>query len=196
MSEHVWDQQPNEPARWFRRFTDFCLRGPSRRMVDVWKAEGSPGQHPSRHWNAAKIGWKWDERAAAYDAWTAEQAIERAEAERVAEDRRWAERRRQQREDEWELRNALLEKFKAMSRFPLQTATTTDTDGRQVTIMPVRWTFSTMVAVSQAIGDLGRLAAGMEQEAVGVDITSGGDKLPSVAEIIAEVRRSSRADRD
>lgn len=199
-----WERLPDEPADWFRRFTDYLLLGPSRTLVAVWErdkaaksAQGSfqpKAKKPSRYWQDMKIKWRWDERAAAYDQAQADAKRARDEAERLAEEDRWRARRRKQRDDEWDCRDALLERFKAMMRFPLQAVTTTDPDGREVTILPARWSFQTMVQIAEAMSKLGRTAAEMETDSVNIDVTSGGEPLASVADIVAEVRRQRGAE--
>src|SRR5262249_36556057 len=94
-----WDRQPGEPARWFHRFTRFCIAGPTRKVVAVWNQElaanndergakgGKRAKSVSRGhrmpgcWSTACDRWRWRERA---EAWDAEQVRrDRADLERA-----------------------------------------------------------------------------------------------------------------
>jgi len=72
---NVWDQQPDEPHRWFSRFDSYyrVLPPSSRSIEEAWrqwklkepnqsKAKRAPAQ-----WILVSQEWKWKERAQAYD---------------------------------------------------------------------------------------------------------------------------------
>jgi len=104
--DNVWDQQPNEPHRWYMRFKSYLLAGPGRSLEGSWKREKaaeSDGKLPEGRtpgaWRENADKWNWKERAESWDIFQAE-----------IEETKWHDRRREIREREWEVSNALLNK--------------------------------------------------------------------------------------
>jgi len=71
----AWDQQPDEPHRWFSRFDSYyCALPPSSRSIEEawrqWK-QREPNQSKAKRapaqWILVSQEWKWKERAQAYD---------------------------------------------------------------------------------------------------------------------------------
>ena len=73
--DHSWDRQPDEPARWYRRFLHFRDLGPQRSLAAAYAAvaqqEGLTGPTLPAKWLEIAARWCWDARAIAWDTWTA-----------------------------------------------------------------------------------------------------------------------------
>lgn len=67
-----WEQQPQEPPRWYARFEIFRRMGPRRTLNEAFRiageAEGFHGKSASGSWKQQARLWKWRERAEAWDA--------------------------------------------------------------------------------------------------------------------------------
>lgn len=72
-----WERMAGEPERWFRRFDAFRLLKPVRSVSAIFqqeeKAKNSEKQRrvPPGEWHKQARRWKWEERAAAFDAYQA-----------------------------------------------------------------------------------------------------------------------------
>jgi hypothetical protein len=97
----------------------------------------------------------WAQRAAAYDDWLAGE--ERA---------KWAQRRLELKEKEWNLASQLMDKAGQMLLFPV--VAQEQVDGKTV-IMPAGWRFKDIPPVAQVASRLARLAADMHTENVSMD---------------------------
>lgn len=70
-----WLQQEGEPALWFRRFDRYRLMWPVRKIASVFQAEQTeknrekPRTIPTGDWYEMANEWRWEERAAAWDAY-------------------------------------------------------------------------------------------------------------------------------
>lgn len=77
-TQKPWERQQNEPARWFLRFRRYLASGHTRSVNAVYEAEQqekagkSRGKAGETWYHAAKL-YRWEERAAAYDANVLEQ---------------------------------------------------------------------------------------------------------------------------
>jgi len=78
---HSWDRQPNEPNRWYQRFTFFRLQGPARSIESTWanEAKRSKAKRPNSRWYAIVKLWSWWDRAADWDKYLSDQANAQAE---------------------------------------------------------------------------------------------------------------------
>src|SRR5258705_4204690 len=68
----LWERMPDEPSRWFARFEQYRLAGPSRSLLGVFNADklarGQPKQRcVSGAWAQAAQRWRWKDRADAWD---------------------------------------------------------------------------------------------------------------------------------
>lgn len=82
MSQHSWKPQKDEPERAYAIFSQYLLLGRKRSFDRAWTlAQGlDPEQVTKRSpgsVNTWSREWKWTERAADYDQYLAEQALER-----------------------------------------------------------------------------------------------------------------------
>lgn len=86
--QELWEQMPDEPLRWYRRFEKFRLMEPVRSIALVFQAEETeknrekPRTKPTGDWYEIAKQWKWEERAAAWDAYQDEQLDKQIIAER------------------------------------------------------------------------------------------------------------------
>lgn len=67
-----WDQQPEEPDRWFGVFERFRLAGPKRSLLAVYNAERAQKNKDTSVsvpgvWSKNRQKWQWDSRARAWD---------------------------------------------------------------------------------------------------------------------------------
>lgn len=66
-----WERQPGEPQRWWMRFHDFMMLGPTRSLIATMrlnkKRSGARG-----YWSNKAIQWDWRRRAELYDQHMAE----------------------------------------------------------------------------------------------------------------------------
>jgi len=64
-----WDRQPDEPNRWYQRFTSFRLQGTGRSIESTWKSDAiqSKAKRPNARWYEVVKLWNWHDRAAAWD---------------------------------------------------------------------------------------------------------------------------------
>jgi hypothetical protein len=74
MSGELWDRQEGEPLLWFRRYERFRLMEPARSINAVFDEEhptendGKSRQKVPGEWYKQAKKWRWEERAAAWDA--------------------------------------------------------------------------------------------------------------------------------
>ncbi|MDX2212601.1 MAG: hypothetical protein SFY66_04850 [Oculatellaceae cyanobacterium bins.114] len=149
MIEPTWVQQPEEPDRWYGRFHRYLLMGSGRSLLgclnqeEAQKGSKKLSQSLSGAWREASNKWQWKERANSWD-----------QHQRDQEDLVWQERRRQMREKQWEMSQALMAKAEKMLQFPLTTKEVSE-DGRTV-IKPAKWGFRDAAAMTQLAVALGR----------------------------------------
>lgn len=116
--------------------------------------------------------YEWVDHARRYDeAWAAVAMMAQHEAERK-EAEKWAARRQEQREREWDASQALLKKAQEMMKFPLATVEQKQADGKIINIIkPAGWSFATAAKVYESAAKLARLAAEMETERTAHNVT-------------------------
>lgn len=72
--QEPWARQEGESLLWYSRFTAFRLMVPVRSIADVFQQEEgakkreNPRTKPTGDWYEQAKKWKWEERAAAWDA--------------------------------------------------------------------------------------------------------------------------------
>ncbi len=67
----VWQQQPNEPNRWYGYFIHYLKSGLRRSLRSAYR-DVTGGGTPSRSWRDAYHRWRWKDRAEQWDAWQRE----------------------------------------------------------------------------------------------------------------------------
>lgn len=143
--KNFWHIQIGEPQNWFSRFTRFRLLGASRSLLAAVNSErvekgrqktnDSPGS-----WRRAAKQWNWLERAEAWDR------MKNAEQEQI-----WEERRRQLRQQQWEVATALHHKATQMLQISLEEA---------------RWTLRDAAAFLELSSTLGRQSTGLDNDSM------------------------------
>lgn len=136
-----WDQQPEEPNLWYRRFERYLRLGPGRSFQECYNLEREEtGKPPKKDqiagaWKKAVDAWDWKRRAEQYDAHLSSQQNEE-----------WQKRYGEFREREWNLVERLLNKVEQMLEFPLakvereQKALDNGNIVAVTNIYPMRWT--------------------------------------------------------
>lgn len=160
-----WERRPDEPSKWFDRFTVYRLLGPERSLYAAFvkytardgakrreKYRGVPGS-----WRDNAERWDWSERAEAWD-----------EAEHLRIEAEWEARRQELRNSEWKMSGELLDKAKQMLMFPL--ARTEHEQRGETTVItsiyPSRWSMGDAGRLIETASKIGRLAAEMETDRV------------------------------
>lgn len=175
--EASWHKRPSEPKTAYTAFLIFLSLEPTHRTVanayrNLMGIEepSSPGHMGQKAWRRWALHFAWNERATDYERWKKEEQILAAELEAAAESARWAEVRNEHRNEAFEVGKMLIEKAKAMLKFPLaevEKVITVYEDGkpREVSIVkPGKWTFGTIAQLVDAGDKLVRLAAEMDTQ--------------------------------
>lgn len=173
----LWERQPSEPNEWYRRFHKYLMLSGKRSLLAAYNCERvEKGRKRTTtcpdSWRNAFKQWRWEERAAHWDDYN-----------RTLELEEWGRKRRQLREQQWELAQAGIDKARGMLKMPIVTQTTVD---GQIVITSAKWTFRDAIAILSDSYALAREAAQMstlkEEEALQVLVDLG--VLPSEVLII------------
>ncbi|MCY4412902.1 MAG: hypothetical protein OXC27_20785 [Caldilineaceae bacterium] len=62
-----WEQQPDEPPKWYTRFRIYLRLGPSRNLTAACRIWANSQGRPSQTTRKKSKEWRWEERATAYD---------------------------------------------------------------------------------------------------------------------------------
>lgn len=157
-----------ESLRANRALRDYAFMGPGRSLRKLLEKYREQSDNKARTEKAPtnrfssladwSTKYQWQDRVALWEA-----------LQDAAIDQRWAERRSEHREDEWELRDSLVELAKnIIAEGPkfLQTRRRTqkDQDGRIIEIVTVALDARLAVEAAEAASKLGRLASNMETD--------------------------------
>ncbi len=152
-NNHVkpWTKLPGESRLWHKRFMKYVLLGLGRSVSEVWRQEqiqkgkdlGGKRKRPSTHWYRHFHDDAWEERA---DLWD--------KAELAREESEWRMRRRQLRQDQFRLAEALHLRCTELLEKPLPEFSHTD-----------------IVRLATAATELGRLAAEVPDPVQAMKIT-------------------------
>lgn len=190
--EYPWERLPGEPNLWFDRFFKYFLKQGARRSVIEafrrYRAAEGDGQHFGQsgpNWQLEAHRWNWFARAEAYD-----------EHQRMLDHIKWEERRATLREKEWDVSNELLEiaqgHLKTVRGSQAQ-ATVAKSDSGRVQVPRVIVKNQDAARFAELGSKLGRLAAGMDTEQIGVDVRvrieeirkqRWEDTLPQLQEVV------------
>lgn len=134
----------------------------------------------------------WVDRAASFDDHLARQRQAAMEHAERADVEKWATRRAEQREREWQLSERLIEKATQMLNFPLQQVE--KQDGDKVTIIrPARWSFADAAKLLDTAAKAARLAAEMETERTAHSVTVEQLATMSLEQLEEEARKRGLA---
>lgn len=170
----AWERQPGEGREAFAAFKVYRELAPRDRSIDA--AFNAANGHRKRikkasgTWRRWSVEHDWVARADAWDSHLREVELSAQEEAIAKEAAVWAERQRQQREDEWEARRRVLDKVYQMLQMPVVEQQVTSPDGRSVTVKPARWHFGTVAQLLDVVAKLGRLAAEMDTHQQKADV--------------------------
>jgi hypothetical protein len=157
----MWERQRSESSPAYAAFVQYRDLPPAARSLARVGQECGKSKSLLGRWS---VRWRWVERVRAYDAHLA--TIEQAAREQAlaAEAARWAERRRQECEEEWTVAQQLLARALQILAHPL----TKETVGENGTtaVEPARWTVKDAATYASVGAKLARLAAELETERV------------------------------
>lgn len=133
--------------------------------------------------------FKWVDRAAAYDDYSSTKELERQRMYREKSELEWAGRRDEQRQQEWDIAQQLLEKVRQMLQVPLFKETISerladlDPDGKIiieqiVSIEPLDWSALDIARYFEIASKVARLSTGMatDQKRIRIDVTAMADE--------------------
>ncbi len=185
-------QLPGETNKAYEAFQIYLKLGAKRSMRAVSQKLTQTEQN-LRQWSSQ---WKWKERIKTYN-------LEQLQRERVAEDlaaNALAEirvkRKAQLEANAWELYESFMTKVKGMLAFPLQTSVTTDAEGRQVTIMPGKWTFEGAARMMAAADAIGRMSLGLPVGKHELTGANGESLIPVAAQPVFNVTFAKGTDEE
>jgi hypothetical protein len=163
---------------WMAFFTYLCLPPSERSVTAAYReltgdktAEGVP-----RRWHAWAMYHRWDERAVEYERWRRTRDQIAKEQEQAAEQKKWDDIRKAERERGLGLGRALLEKAQAMLQFPLaevERVTEVYNDGRAKEVQvfkPAGWNFGTVARMIAVGSKLVQLMAELDTERHRIDL--------------------------
>ena len=66
-SPKPWQQQPNDPPKWYDRFHTYLTLGPTRTLTSAFHMWANNSGSPSGTVSKQAAKWLWKERTMAYD---------------------------------------------------------------------------------------------------------------------------------
>jgi hypothetical protein len=111
--DHLWEQQPGEPNRWYARFELYRLAGPTRSLLGTVNAQREQrGANRTRSvpqaWATNAKRWCWRERAEVWDAFQRRQT-------RLAHAHDIEEMTRRHLQEARALQNAAIQRLKSLN---------------------------------------------------------------------------------
>jgi hypothetical protein len=168
-----WEQQAGEPGPAFAAFQSFLQLGPTRSYNEAYRTHQAQRGHQTvavapGNWRLWAKTWRWIDRAKAFDARNSQVAdttrvetIKSLAADQATDD--WVKgrilRQLQQEQDEWRLRQRVLEQATKMLDMALiQRVDKQGPNGEVQIFTPVKWDMETMLKAVKLVADLGRLS--------------------------------------
>jgi hypothetical protein len=176
-------QLPGEGNKAYEAFQLYLKLG-DKRSMRLLSQKLTKTELMLRQWSSE---FKWKERIKTYnyEQLQRERAAEDLAANALAELR--VRRKAQLEANAWELYESFIEKVRGMLRFPLQTRTTTDEEGRNVVVMPGKWTFGDAARIMAAADAIGRMALGLPVGKHELTGANGESLIPVAAQPIFNV---------
>lgn len=157
---------PKERSGAFAAFIHYRDMGPDR-SIEAVSRKVSKNIQLIKNWSSA---YDWVERALAWDAHLATISAKAQEDATRATAYKWAKRREEKKEIQYQRAQELFRRVDACLKFPL--VTTTMRDGKTV-VNPAKWT----------MGDLPRMidiAERLERDALGIEPLGGGKDIQEI----------------
>lgn len=196
-TDQVIDVTPPQQRPWYRltdagetinayNYFKLYLQQTSPRNIE--KLARRLGKHGQglRNYSAR---FKWKDRAAAYDDFHTNLELERQRARREKQELEWLARRDEQRQQEWDIAQALLEKVRQMLQVPLFKETVydrlkdLDPDGKIIIeqivhFEPLDWSAVDIARYFEVASKMARLATGMDtdQKKLRIDVSALTDE--------------------
>lgn len=150
-----WNRRPKETAKAFTTFKAYCMLGAGRSIVLLKYRLGCSENYLKR----LSARWDWVERARHYDSRIAD--AEQAAKERVAAEQaeKWARRRMESADENWEHAQAVALKAREMLKGNLYSQEL-DKNGQTIVIEPAKWTMATAGALLKLSAELRAAALG------------------------------------
>lgn len=183
---------PTETLKAFLAFKLWCEMGAERSLS---KAAGQLKKSVPvlARWS---LKHRWSERALEWDTENEQIYRDAERKEREKEAAKWAKRRVEMARHDWDSAEKLQKIAEEMCKAPLFETTVNDADGRQITIMPVRWSLGDLPKILQLISDLKRRACEMPKEITEQKVTVEApmkvdrltiEQLRNLAELLEQV---------
>lgn len=180
-SDNPLAQSPGESSKANAALNDYAMLGSDRSLAKLVALYARPSSYVRQlqRWSA---DFSWSERVAVWDEFQRERARQDAAGA-------WQERRRLQRESEYNQAQELLAKAKAMLAFPLQTVTKQTNVKRSgpntiieehTTITPARWSFRDAAVMLDLASKLARLSLDLETERGVLDVNVRPEDLATM----------------
>jgi len=119
--QHEWDRRDGETSRAYKCFSVFLNAGAERSVRAAFRqVTGKPQAiQVSGAWNAWVLKFEWQDRAAAWDTHQQQLADDDRRKLARADEKKWAERRRALREEEFEVSRELVAKGRQILLLPI-----------------------------------------------------------------------------
>ena len=205
----LWERRDDEGPKAYEAFRGFLALPPHKRdFVPYYRqSKGRPQvADASGTWKDWYTRFRWVDRCRAYDEMIALKEVEAEQKEAAKRAEKWAKRREQIAETEWEMAEALRKKVREMLLAPTTEIIKKDTAfGEQgqvieqtIILKPVKWNANTLYHYTEQISKLERRAADMVTERVEIGAGAGvSSAVPQFTDMKAAARAAlekARAD--
>lgn len=199
-----WARRANESARAYEAFKVYLEMSPLTRTFQKSFYLAYPD---SKRISGSWIRWyrehEWTQRATAYDYYNNKLELEAESKARADEAEKWARRRLETAEVEWELGEALHKRAKEMLAFKIaeqERVTSVYDDGRPretIILRPVKWTLQTVNKFAEVGSVLKRRATDMVIDKIGFVPASATSNAPASVtdEMLAAAVQAFREER-
>ena len=189
----VYTRRTGESQKAFAAYCEYRDMGAERSLANVGQKIGKKKANLER-WSSR---WDWVARSAAYDADLAAKEKAAKDFALKAEAEKWAKRKLELLEQDWQEAEALGKRLDQMMTFPLQTVerkqTRTSEDGKTIinnytTIKPAGWTYREVINGLALVWRMRRVAVGLTTGNTTTTVQETGTDGAVVVEDIESVR--------
>lgn len=178
--QRTWHRQPDEPTLWFGRFKTWLHMDRPRSVLAIYNDErAKKGKSEVTYmpgaWSRAVERYQWRERAKDFDDYQQEQ-----------DDIKWANRRAEQKEREWDIAGKLYERARTMLTMPVVKQLVDD--GKTIIEAAPPAYHRTAATLLKEARENARMASGMAtaREEVSLTKMTDADLLKAYAQLMAE----------